>query len=375
MQIPFHKTHTTQEEIGAVIDAMKSGWLTMGSKTVAFEEAFGAYVGSQYAVSVNSATAALHLALKAIGLQKDDEVILPTNTFVATAEVVAYFDAKPVLCDIEESTHNIDVSQIEQLITPKTKAIMPVHFAGQPCDMDEIYKIAEKYHLRVIEDAAHAMPSRYKGKLIGSLPKSDIACFSFYATKTLSTGEGGMATTNSAAFAKHMKINRLHGISQDAWDRYTQKGSWYYEVVDNGNKYNTTDMNAALGLVQLQKQDILRAKRANIAATYHEAFKGNTNIVLPHIKEDRVTSWHLYVIKVPNRDEVIEQLKRRGIGCSVHFIPVHKHPYYKTRYKYKHEDYPVAESVFARSLSLPIYPDMQEREIAYVAESVLEIIG
>ena len=381
MNIPFHKTHTTQEEIDSVIESIKSGWLTMGPKTVEFEEKFKEYIGSKYAISLNSATAALHLALKAIGLKKDDEVILPTNTFIATAEVVTYFDAKPVLCDIEEDTHNIDVSKIEALITDKTKAIIPVHFAGQPCDMDEIYDIADRklktknQKLYIIEDAAHAIPSKYKGHLIGSLPKSDIACFSFYATKTLSTGEGGMATTNNEKYAKSMKVNRLHGISKDAWDRYTAKGSWYYEVVDNGNKYNTTDINAALGIVQLKKQEMLRQKREAIAQKYINAFEKTKNIILPVIKQDRETSWHLFVIKVENRDEVIEELKQRGVGCSVHFIPVHKHPYYKERYNYQDKDYPVANRVFEKSLSLPIYPDMSDEEVEYVIENILDIVG
>ena len=375
MQIPFHKTHTTDEEINAATEAIKSGWVTMGPKTVAFEKEFKAYIGSEEAVSVNSATAALHLALKAIGLQRDDEVIVPTNTFVATAEVVTYFDAIPVLCDIEEDTHNIDVSKIEALITEKTRAIIPVHFAGQPCDMDEIYAIAQKYNLKVIEDAAHAIPSSYKGVKIGNLQKSDVTCFSFYATKTLSTGEGGMATTNNAAYAKNMRINRLHGISRDAWDRYTTKGAWYYEIVDNGCKYNTTDINAAIGMVQLKKQEMLREKRAKIAQTYTAAFRNNKNITLPFVKDDRESSWHLYVIKIENRDEVIEKLKERGVGCSVHFIPIHKHPYYKERYAYENKAYPVANEVFERSLSLPIYPDMLDEEVAYVIEQVSELVG
>ena len=301
MQIPFHKTHTTDEEINAAIDAIKSGWLTMGPKTLDFENKFKDFVKTTNSISMNSATAALHLSLKAIGLQRDDEVILPTNTFVATAEVVTYFDAIPILCDIEENTHNIDVSKIEALITSKTKAIMPVHFAGQPCDMDEIYEIAKKYNLKVIEDAAHSMPSSYKGVNIGALEKTDITCFSFYATKTLSTGEGGMATTFNDTYAKSMKINRLHGISKDAWDRYTTKGAWYYEIVDNGCKYNTTDINSSIGLVQLRKQNDLREKRENIATKYNEAFKNDSYIIIPFLKEDRITSWHLYVIKIENR--------------------------------------------------------------------------
>ena len=375
MQIPFHKTHTTQEEIEAVVLAMKSGWLTMGPKTLEFEEKFKEFTHSQYAVSVNSATAALHLALKAIGLERGDEVIVPTNTFVATAEVVTYFDAIPVLCDIEESTHNIDTNQIESLITSKTKAIIPVHFAGQPCDMDVIYAIAKKYSLKVIEDAAHAMPSYYRGERIGSLKNTDVTCFSFYATKTLSTGEGGMATTNNAQYAKSMKINRLHGISKDAWDRYTTKGSWHYDIVDNGAKYNTTDINASLGLVQLKKQESLLQKRSEIAKKYTQAFEASQNIEVPFVKEDREGSWHLYVIRVDNRDEVIEKLKESGIGCSVHFIPIHKHTYYKEKYGYSNSDYPVANRVYEKSLSLPIYPDMSDEEVEYVIKKVVEIVG
>lgn len=300
---------------------------------------------------------------------------MPTNTFVATAEVVTYFDAVPVLCDIEEDTHNIDVSKIEALITEKTRAIIPVHFAGQPCDMDEIYEIAQKYGLKVIEDAAHAIPSSYKGVKIGNLAKSDVTCFSFYATKTLSTGEGGMATTNNAAYAKNMRINRLHGISRDAWDRYTTKGAWYYEIVDNGCKYNTTDINAAIGIVQLKKQEILHKKRIKIAQMYNAAFKENKNITIPYVKDDRESSWHLYVIKIANRDEVIKQLQEQGVGCSVHFIPIHKHPYYKQRYHYDDAMYPAANSVFERSLSLPIYPDMADEEITYVIQKVSDSVG
>lgn len=374
-QIPFHKTYTTEDEINAVVDAMKSGWLTMGPKTVEFEEKFQEYLKSGYVVSLNSATAALHLALKAIGLKEGDEVIVPTNTFIATAEVVTYFNAVPVLCDVEEDTHNIDVSKIHDLITTRTKAIIPVHFAGQPCDMDEIYDMAEKFNLKVIEDAAHALPSEYKGQMIGALEKSDITCFSFYATKTLSTGEGGMATTFNEDYAKKIKINRLHGISKDAWDRYSSRGSWYYEVVDNGNKYNTTDMNAALGIEQLKKLEWMYKKREKIAETYTNAFQDNKNIILPCIKDDRKTSWHLYVIKVDCRDEIIEKLKEVGIGCSVHFIPIHKHPFYQEKYGYKNVDYPVSNKIFEKSLSLPIYPSMKAEDLEYVIQNVLKLVN
>jgi len=373
--IPFHKTYISDDEINAVAAAIKSGWLTMGPKTVEFEEKFKEYIGSTYAISLNSATAALHLALKAIGLKRGDEVIVPTNTFIATAEVVTYFDATPVLCDIAEDTHNIDVTKIEALITEKTKAIIPVHFGGQPCDMDEIFDIAERYGLKVIEDAAHALPSKYKGEYIGALQKSDITCFSFYATKTLSTGEGGMATTNKNEYAEKIKVNRLHGISKDAWDRYSSKGSWYYEVIDNGNKYNTTDLNAALGLEQLKKVDWMRDRREYIAQRYAKAFDNHSRIKTVIVKSDRETSWHLYVIKIENRDKVIEELKGLHVGTSVHFIPVHRHPYYKEKFGYKDSDYPVANRVFEQSLSLPIYPDMNDVDIDYVIDCVLKVVG
>ncbi len=373
--IPFHKTYTTENEINAVVDAMRSGWLTMGPKTVEFEEKFKEYIKSDYTVSLNSATAALHLSLKAIGIERDDEVIVPTNTFIATAEVVTYFDAIPVLCDIEEDTHNIDVSKIEKLITNKTKAIIPVHFAGQPCDMDEIFNLAKKYNLKIIEDAAHALPSKYKGEYIGSLEKSDIACFSFYATKTLSTGEGGMTTTSNEKYAKKIKVNRLHGISKDAWNRYDSKGSWYYEVIDNGNKYNTTDMNAAIGIEQLKKLDWMNKQRENIAEKYTKAFSEHEKIELPYIKSDRETSWHLYVIKIDNRNEVIEKLKELGIGTSVHFIPIHKHPFYQNKYGYIDSDYPVSNKVFEKSLSLPIYPSMCSEDIEYIIENTLKLVN
>lgn len=382
INIPFHKTYMDDTEINAVVKALKSGWITMGPKTIEFERLFSEYIfkdvtsqillNTEYihSVSLNSATSALHLALKAVGLQADDEVIIPTNTFIATAEVVGYFNAKPVLCDIEYDTHNMDVSKIEDLITSKTKVIMPVHFAGQPCDMDKILEIAKKYNLKVVEDAAHALPSKYKGERIGLI--GDITCFSFYATKTLSTGEGGMAVAKNPEYAKIIRINRLHGISSNAWDRYTSKGSWFYEVVDNGYKYNTTDINSALGIEQLKKLEWMRDKRESIALKYDQAFKETKKIITPVVKDDRETSWHLYVIKVKNRDELIEKLKDDGINTSVHFIPIHKHPYYKNTYKYENNNYPTANKVFDESISLPIYPDLKDDEVELIIEGVLK---
>ncbi len=374
--VPFHKACLGEDELSEVSAAIKSGWITMGPKTVEFEERFKAYLCARsgrapselYALCVSSATAALHLALKAVGLDRGDEVILPTNTFIATAEVVTYFGAVPVLSDIEEDTHNMSVSSLESLITPRTKAIIPVHFGGQPCDMDEIMALAKRRGLVVIEDAAHALPSEYKGKVVGVI--GDLTCFSFYATKTLAMGEGGMVVTADQKYAERVRINRLHGISRDAWDRYSLTGDWYYEVVDNGFKYNATDINAALGLAQLRKLDAMNEARAKIASSYDGAFAGS-RVTPATVRSDRASSRHLYVIKVSNRDELYRKLKEDGIGTSVHFIPVHKHPHYRSAYGYQDAAYPVANRVFERALSLPIYPDMTREQVERVCEGVL----
>ncbi len=368
MQIPFHKPYITQNEIDSVIETMQSGWLTMGPKTIEFENTFKKYIGSQFAISVNSATAALHLALNAVGVGNGDEVIIPTNTFIATAEAVVYSGAKPILCDVEENYHNLDINLIEQLITPRTKAIIPVHFGGNPCDMDEIKKIANHFNLKIIEDAAHALPSFYKNKKIGSF--SDVVCFSFYATKTLSTGEGGMVMTNNKKIAEKIKLQRLHGINGDAWKRYERDNDWYYEVIDLGYKYNTTDIQSAMGLVQLEKLEWMRDERKKIAEKYKNAFAGKLNFINEDNKNK--SSWHLFVIKIGNRDELHQKLKEKGISTSVHFIPIHRQPYYKNRFSFDNEKYPVANLVFEQSLSLPIYPGLGESEVEYIIKYVLE---
>ena len=368
MNIPFHRPDITQNEIDSVIETMQSGWLTMGPKTIEFEEAFKQYIGSDYAISLNSATAALHLALNAVGVGIGDEVIIPTNTFIATAEAVVYSGAKPILCDVEENYHNIDINLIEQLITPRTKAIIPVHFGGNPCDMDEIKKIANHFNLKIIEDAAHALPASYKNKKIGTL--SDAVCFSFYATKTLTTGEGGMVTTNNSKIAEKVRIQRLHGINGDAWKRYEQDNDWYYEVIDLGYKYNTTDIQSAIGLVQLEKLEWMRDERKMIAEKYKNAFAGKLNFI--NEDNNNESSWHLFVIKIGSRDELHQKLKEKGISTSVHFIPIHKHPYYKNRFSFDNEKYPVANLVFEQSLSLPIYPGLGETEVEYIIKYVLE---
>ncbi|KPJ69277.1 MAG: UDP-4-amino-4,6-dideoxy-N-acetyl-beta-L-altrosamine transaminase [Syntrophobacter sp. DG_60] len=378
MNIPFHKPYITDEEINAVVDTLKGGWLTMGPKTVKFEEAFKKYVGCGHAVAFNSCTAALHLALDAIGLKERDEVIIPAITFAATAEVVCYFKARPIFADVERDTHNMDVSRIEQKITSKTKAIIPVHYGGQPCDMDEIMQIAKKHNLYVIEDAAHALPSFYKDKKIGTI--SNITCFSFYTTKPLTTGEGGMATTENEDWAEKMRVMRLHGISSDTWKRHSQEGFWYYEVIMQGYKYNMTDIQAALGMEQLKKLEFMSEKRKKIAQRYNKAFAGIEEIIIPFVKEDRVTSWHLYPIKLRvgglrvDRNKFIEELRKRGVFTGVHFIPLYRFPFYKNNFDYKLSDFPNCEWIYERVISLPIYPGMRDEEIDYVIENMVTLI-
>lgn len=381
--IPFHIPYITEEEISEVVNTLKSGWLTTGSKCFEFEKAFAEYVGCKHAVAVNSCTAALHLALEAIGLKEDDVVITSTMTFAATAEVVRYFGAKPVFVDIDPNTMNMDVSTLEAIIKEAqeqgstVKAIIPVHIAGYPCDMDNIILIARKYDLRVIEDAAHALPSKYKDQTIGKI--GDLTCFSFYATKNITTGEGGMVVTDNPEWADRMRIMSLHGISKDAWKRYTNEGSWYYEIIAPGYKYNMTDIAAALGVAQLKKSNFFQKRREDIAAQYNKAFEGFPQIITPAIKDDIQHSWHLYIIRLNlesltiDRSQFIEELKSRGIGTSVHFIPLHIHPYYRETYGYKPEDFPIAYETFKRIITLPIYPKMSDEDVQRVIEAVSDV--
>lgn len=372
--IPFHRAYIGREEIKNVTEVIKSGWHTMGPKTVEFEERFKEYCGSKFAISVNSCTAALHLALEAIGLKEGDEVLVPAITFTASAEVVCYFKAKPVFVDVQKDTMNMDPAKIEEKITAKTRAIITVDFSGQPVDYDEINKIARKHKLFVIEDAAHTLPSSYKGKRVGTL--ADITCFSFYATKTLNTGEGGMITTENEQWATRMKTMRLHGMNKDAWKRYSKEGSWFYEVVGAGFKYNTTDINAALGLAQLNRLEWMRDKRANVAAAYDKAFRKMPQLEIPTVRKDRESSWHLYVLKLNldqlkiDRNVFIQELTAQGIGTSVHFIPVYRHPFYRDTFKLSTKDWPVSEWLFERILSLPIYPGLTKTQIKYIISAV-----
>ncbi|HNV27268.1 MAG TPA: DegT/DnrJ/EryC1/StrS family aminotransferase [Nitrospira sp.] len=376
--LPFHVPEIDDEDIDAVVSVMRSGWLTTGAKARQFEQEFAAKVGARYAVALNSCTAALHLALEAIGLQEGDEVLVPTMTFAATAEVVTYFKAKPVLIDCLPTTLNMDPELIERAITPRTKAVIPVHFAGQPCEMGSILEIARRHDLRVIEDAAHAFPASYKGKAIGSI--GDYTCFSFYATKNITTGEGGMVTTDDPDQADRIRRMSLHGLSRDAWKRYTNQGSWYYDIVAPGFKYNLTDMAAALGLTQLHKAERFWKTRERYAALYAEGFRDLPEITPLMIHDDVQHAWHLYVIQLDldrlriSRQTFIEGLQQKQIGCSVHFIPLHLHPYYRETGHYSRADFPVASQAFDRMVSLPLYSKMSEEDVHRTIQAVRELI-
>ncbi len=376
--LPFHVPDITEDEIQSVVETLRSGWLTPGPKVRQLEVDFSGYVGNRHAVAVNSGTAALHLALDAVGIKEGDDILVPTMTFAATAEVVNYFKARPILLDCQKDTFNIDPDQIENKITARTKAIIPVHFGGQPCEMDRILEISRNYNLKVVEDAVHAIPANYQGKIVGSI--GDITCFSFYATKPITTGEGGMITTESDEYAKRMRIMSLHGISNDAWKRYTSEGTWCYEIIYPGFKYNLTDIAAAIGIEQLKKCDEYWTERRRIAALYDEGFAELPEIKPPACQPNVQHAWHLYVIQLElerlriNRNEFIEALKKENIGASVHFIPLHLHPHYRNTYGYKPKNFPNASAVFERTVSLPIYPKMTEVDVQDVIGAVRNIV-
>ena len=376
--LPFALPDITEEEISAVTDTLRSRWVTTGPKTREFEAEFATAVGAKHAVMVNSCTAALHLALEAVGVKADDEVVLPTMTFAATAEVVRYLNARPVLVDVRPEDHNIDVHAVERAITARTRAIIPVHYGGQCCDMDELMALGSAHRIPVIADAAHAFPCSYRGRNVGAL--ADITCFSFYATKTITTGEGGAAVTENSAWAERMRIMSLHGISRDAWKRYTAEGSWYYEIIAPGYKYNLTDLASALGLAQLKRAEAMLARRRAIAARYDQAFGRLDAVELIRPAADRAHAHHLYMLKLRpewltlSRDSFIDQLKARGIGTSVHFIPLHMHPYYRDTYGYRPEHLPVAMDLFARSVSLPIYSAMSDDDVERVVNTIGELL-
>lgn len=379
--LPFALPDIGEDEINEVVDSLRSGWLTTGPKTKRFEEDFAAFIGDGVeAIAVNSATAGLHLALEAVGIGSGDEVITTPYTFTATAEVVRYLGAHPVFVDIDQNTFNIDPSRIEKVITPRTKAIIPVHFAGLACDMDSITAVANKYGLKVVEDAAHSLPTTYRGKLIGTF-ESDATVYSFYVTKTIATGEGGMIVLRNAEIAKRCRVMRLHGINRDVFNRYTTtKPSWHYEVVAPGFKYNMTDVAASLGIHQLKKALAFQKRRTEMAAYYDEAFRDLPVVLPPKAQGSDIHAWHLYIIRLKpelsiSRDRFIELMAERGIGCSVHFIPLHLQPYWRDTYSLKPQDFPNALSVYEKAVSLPLYTKMTEKDQKRAVEAVREVLG
>ena len=382
-KIPFHRPSMGGAERDAVIEVMDSRWLTTGQKTVAFEEAVRARVGSKHAVAVNSATAALHLILEALGVRSGDEVVVPTYTFAACGETVRYLDARPRLADVDPVTFNATAATIEAQLRPETKAIMVVHFAGMMADMAPILELAASRNLPVIEDAAHALPSSRDGREAGTVGTA--GALSFYATKTVTTGEGGMIVTDSEEIANRARSMRLHGLTRDAWKRYSGGGSWYYEIEDVGFKYNLTDLAAAIGLVQLDRAEGMRVERERVARRYQAAFAASTIadlVELPQMpRPNEVHAWHLYPIRLHldrvkvTRAEAIDLLADAGVGTSVHFIPLHVHPYYRRTYGYAPVDLPVANLQFEREISLPIYPDLTDDDVDYIVERLAGILA
>lgn len=378
--LPFALPDIGEEEIAAVVEALRSGWVTTGPKARQFEADFAAFLGGGVeAIAVNSATAGLHLGLEALGVGPGDEVITTTHTFTATAEVIRYLGADPVFVDVDASTLCIDVAAVESAITPRTKAIIPVHYAGRAADMQRLLALARKHGLRVMEDAAHALPTTCGGQLVGTLA-SDVTVFSFYANKTMTTGEGGMLVTRDAGIARRARVMRLHGINRDAFDRFTAKvPSWYYEIVAPGFKYNMTDIAAAMGIEQLKKVRAFADRRTQVAAWYDEALAGLPIVRPPHAAPGDVHSWHLYVVQLADgagvgRDQFIERLFARGIGCSVHYIPLHLQPYWRDTYGLTREMFPVSQRIYERTLSLPMYSRMTQGDVARVAAAIEEAL-
>jgi dTDP-4-amino-4,6-dideoxygalactose transaminase len=378
--IHFSTPEINECEINEVIDTLKSGWLTTGPKTKLFESNFQDFIGSGVeSIAVNSATAGLHLALEALGVSAGDEVIIPSLTFTATAEVVKYLGANVRIVDVDPITLNISIDEIKKAITSRTKVIMPVHYAGLSCNMDEILLLAKEFDLKVVEDAAHALPTTYKGDMIGSL-ESDVTVFSFYANKTMTTGEGGMVVTRHSDLAKRMKIMRLHGIDRDAFDRFqSKKPAWYYEVVAPGFKYNMTDIAAAMGIHQLKKLPGFLDRRQYLAKRYFDSLI-DLPLTLPADDVDGGShSWHLFVIRVQdnapvNRDELIQILSDQGIGSSVHYVPLHRQPYWRDKYQLTIDMFAQTDKAYQAMLSIPLYTAMSDEQQDRVIQVLREAL-
>jgi dTDP-4-amino-4,6-dideoxygalactose transaminase len=379
--LPFARPDITDAEITAVTEALRSGWVTTGPVTRQFEQSFADYLGGGLqAVAVNSATAGLHLALEALGIGPGNEVIAPTLTFTATVEVARYLGADAVLVDVDPVTLNIDPAKIRAAITPRTKAILPVHYGGLACDMDAILAIAQEHGLKVVEDAAHALPTTWRGTLVGQL-QSDATVFSFYANKTITTGEGGMAVARDPALAQRMRVMRLHGMNRDAFDRFTSKTpAWYYEVVAPGFKYNMTDVAAAMGVQQLARLPQFVQRREQLAQRYHAALAALPLVLPATAPAGDVHAWHLYVVRLApgarlSRDELIQGLSDRGIGTSVHYVPLHRHPYWRDRYRLTPGQFPHADAAYQAMVSLPLFTAMSDADQDRVIAALHELLG
>ena len=388
--LPFSPPLIGEEEIAEVVDTLRSDWITTGPKVKRFEEEFAAFVNGPEALAVSSCTAALHLALLALGIGPGDGVITSSLTFCSAVHVIEHVGARPILVDVEPDTLNLDVRQVRRAIERANqdygvtvKAIMPVHLYGQPCDLDALLTLAEKYKLAIIEDAAHSLPAKYRGAMIGSHAGSAnvpvMTCFSFYATKNLTTAEGGMLVSTPGLVEK-ARIWALHGMNRDAWKRYGAAGSWRYEVVCPGYKYNMTDLQAAIGIRQLRKLPDFHTRRKQIVDQYSATFSKCDGVQIPIETTGTEHAWHLYVLRLNlerlaiTRDEFISQLKSRNIGASVHFIPIHLHGYYREKYGYQADDFPVAWREFQRIVSLPLFPRMGREDTNDVIAAVTDIV-
>jgi dTDP-4-amino-4,6-dideoxygalactose transaminase len=375
--LAFSPPDITEEEIDAVVDTLRSGWITTGPKVAQFEREFAKYIGADASLALNSCTGGLHVALAALGIGAGDEVITTTMTFCSSVNVIEHVGARPVLADVSPDALTIDLQRIAEAITPRTKAILPVHYAGHPADMAPILDLARQHQLYVIEDAAHALPASYRGHTVGTL--GDLTAFSFYATKNLTTGEGGMLTGKPETIDR-ARLFSLHGMNKDAWKRYSASGTWFYEVVEAGFKYNMTDVQAAIGLVQLRRLDAMQARRREIVARYHAAFSMMPEVQIPSELAEVQSAWHLYVLRLNleqltiDRARFIDELKRRNIGTSVHFIPVHMHPYYARKYGFHADDFPVAHCEYWRVVSLPLYSRLSDADVDDVIGAVADTV-
>ena len=376
--LPYGTQWIDQKEIEEVVDSLKSSWITTGPKMRLFEEKFKNLTGSKFAIAVNSGTAALHIATSSINIKPGDEVITTPMTFVASANCVVYRGGIPVFADIKKDTYNIDPNEIKKKITPKTKAIIPVHFAGQPCDMDEIMEIAEENNLYIIEDAAHAVDARYKGKNIGSL--SDLTAFSFHPVKNITTAEGGMVTTNNDELNEKLLMFRTHGINKDANKRFGKTGDYYYDMKYLGFRYNLSELHASLGIQQLAKLKEFQKRRREIVEIYNRELQDIEEIILPFKKKDVQHSWHLYIIQLDleklkvNRDHIFHALREENIGVNVHYIPVHYHSYYKNKFGLKKGNLPNVEGIFPRILTIPLFPKMNDNDVYDVINAIEKVI-